>query len=168
MKTKTCCFIGHRKIEITDDLKQKLYDYIENLIVNEKVEIFLFGSISMFDDLCYDIVNKLKEKYPDIKRIYVRSSYEEIDDFYKKYLLESFEETCYPENCKGSGKLSYIKRNQAMIDRSDFCVFYYDKNYLPPQRKWAKRNLLPYQPKSGTALAYRYATQKKKFIKNFK
>ena len=82
-------------------------------------------------------------------------------------LSEGYEETIYPNGCKNSGKISYLKRNQAMIDQSDYCLFYYDKNYLPPKRKWAKRDLFAYQPQSGTALAYKYALQKKKIIYNF-
>ena len=167
MGIKICCFIGHRKIEESKELKQAIYDYVENLIVNENVKAFLFGSGSQFDDLCYEIVSRLKENYNDIKRVYVRSQYEFIDERSENYLLKYFEETKYPEKCKGAGKLSYIKRNQTMIDDSDFCLFYYDENYTPPQRKWAKRDLLAYQPKSGTALAYKYANQKNKKIYNF-
>ena len=74
MKIKTCCFIGHRTIETTLELRKLLYNHIENLIVSENVKVFLFGSRSQFNDLCYYIVSKLKEKYTDIKRVYVRMS----------------------------------------------------------------------------------------------
>ena len=164
---KICCFVGHRKIEITDELEKRVCDYIENLIVNENVKVFLFGSRSQFDDLCYDIVSNLKEKYSDIQRVYIRSQYEFVDESYEKYLLGFYEETTFPERCKGAGKISHVVRNQAMIDDSDFCLFYYDENYLPPKRKWSRRDLFAYQPKSGTALAYKYANQKKKIIYNF-
>ena len=164
---KRVCFIGHRKIVVTEDLKNNITEYIEYLINDKNVNIFLFGSNSQFDDLSYEIVSNLKEKYPDIKRVYVRNCYEFISDKYEKYLLDEYEETTYPEECKNSGKLSYVKRNQAMIDQSDFCVLYYDENYLPPKRKKANADLLDYQPKSGTAVAYNYALQKKKQIKNF-
>ena len=163
---KKCCFVGHRKIEITDELGKRVCDYIENLIVNENVKVFLFGSRSQFDDLCYDIVSNLKERYSDIKRVYIRSQYELIDESYEKYLLGFYEETYFPERCKGAGKISHVVRNQAMIDDSDICLFYYDENYTPPQRKWSRRDLFAYQPKSGTALAYKYARQKKKTIYN--
>ena len=164
---KKMCFIGHREIEITDDLKEPLNKYIEQTILQEDVKVFLFGSGSKFDELCYDIVTKLKEKYPYIKRVYVRSNFECISDDYKQYLLEFYEETMFPEECANSGKISYIKRNQAMINQSDYCVFYYNENYLPPKRKTTKKNLFAYQPRSGTALAYRYAKQKKKLTINF-
>lgn len=43
---KICSFFGHRKIEITAELKQKVSNEIENLIVNHNVTAFLFGSRS--------------------------------------------------------------------------------------------------------------------------
>lgn len=166
-KIKTVCFIGHRKIEVTDNLEQELTEYIEYLILNENVKVFLFGSRSEFDNLCYDVVSKLKEKYPDIKRVNVRCTYEYLPDMYMKFYLEDYEESIYPKECINSGKISYVRRNQAMVDDSDYCIFYYNENYLPPRRKYAKRCVTDYQPKSGTALAYHYAEQKKKIIKNF-
>ena len=83
VKLYTCCFFGHRKITETDELKSNLYSEIEKLIINEKVNTFLFGSKSQFDDLCHTIVTELKEKYPYIKRVYVRAEFPYIDDSYR-------------------------------------------------------------------------------------
>lgn len=161
-----CCFIGHRKINETEELKNGIYKIIENLIVSKNVNTFLFGSKSQFNSFCHDVVTKLKEKYPHIKRIYVRAVYEYIEDDYRECLLEHYEDTYYPPKITNSGRSSYVERNQEMIDKSDYCVFYYDANYLPPRRKYSKRNLTDYQPKSGTSLAYDFAQRKKKTIFN--
>ena len=64
MKERTCCFIGHRKIEETSELRAELYEIIERLIKDEKVDTFLFGSKSQFNELCRDIVTKIKENTP--------------------------------------------------------------------------------------------------------
>ena len=56
-----------------------------------------------------------------------------------------------------AGKASYVERNQDMINASDYCVFYYNENYQPPKRKYSKRDVSEYQPKSGTVLAFEYA-----------
>ncbi len=53
MEGSRVCFIGHRKIPMTDELKVNIQTAIENLIVNDKATYFLFGSRSQFDDLCY-------------------------------------------------------------------------------------------------------------------
>lgn len=157
----SCCFFGHRKIDETPELIEKLKKTVENLIKNKDVNTFLFGSKSQFDDLCYKTVTKPKEKYPQIKRVYVRAVYADIDDNYENYLLESYEETYYPKKIRGAGKAAYVERNQEMINKSSFCVVYYDENYAPPRRKNSKRDLTDYQPKSGTKIAYDYAVKKK-------
>lgn len=76
MKEKTCCFIGHRNINETEELKSKLCEIIEKLIVENSVDTFLFGSKSRFNSLCQETVTQIKEKYPHIKRVYVRAEYQ--------------------------------------------------------------------------------------------
>ena len=175
------CVIGHRNIEITEELQKEIYLYIEYLIKKENVGTFLLGSRSDFDSLCHGIITELKEKYPYIKRIKYtcrsesvvleseRAKWEEIYSSFKKrevHLLGVEEEFEYSTKYV-SGKASYVERNQAMIDDSDFCLFYYNENYNPPQRKISKRSTEFYQPKSGTAIAFKYAKRKNKIIKNF-
>ncbi len=165
-KEHCCCFFGHRKTAETEELRDKLYAIVENLIKDYEFDTFLFGSKSEFDDLCLNIVTDLKEKYPHIQRVYVRSAYADIDESYTDYLLEMYEDTYFPEKIRGSGKASYVERNREMIDKSKFCVVYYDENYLPPRRKNSRRDLTDYQPKSGTKLAYDYAVKKELTIIN--
>ena len=152
MKKTTCCFLGHREINETEELKQRLYCVIEDLILKEKVETFLFVSKSRFNSLCYETVSKIKEKYPDIKRIYVRAEFPNIDQSYQDYLLENYEETYYPAKVVGAGKASYVQRNYDMIEKSYFCVVYFCENDSPKNRK------------SGTKIALDYAVRKNKKI----
>ena len=161
---KTCCFFGHRKIAAVDGLRERLYKIIEDLIIFKNVDTFLFGSKSDFDDLCFAVVTKLKGKYPHIRRVYVRAEFQYINDDYKSYLLQSYDDTYYPERISGSGRAAYVERNKIMIDSSDICIVYYNKNYKPPKRKNSQRDIAPYQPKSGTCIAYEYAQKKKKSI----
>lgn len=155
MLENTCCFIGHREISVTDELKEKLRVVIECLIVDENIDTFLFGSKSQFDDLCYDIVTEIKKKYPHIKRIFVRAEYPYIDESYEAYLLESYEDTYFPKSVLDAGKARYVKRNCEMIDNSRFCIVYYKEDYSPKGRK------------SGTKIALAYAEKKKKTIIRF-
>lgn len=160
----TCCFFGHRKVRNAAIVKRRIYNEVENLIVNKNVGIFLLGSKSEFDDMCCEAVSFLKEKYPHIKRIYVRAEFPDIDDSYKNYILERYDDTYYPEHIKNAGKAIYVERNQEMINKSDYCVVYYDKNYAPPRR--SKQNLPSYQPQSGTKVAYDFAVKNNKKIIN--
>ena len=148
----TCCFFGHRTINETEELKVELHKTIEDLIVNENVNTFLFGSKSRFNDLCLEIVSWIKEKYPHIKRIYVRAEFPVISDNYKDYLLESYEDTYYPKKIIDSGRAAYVERNFEMINQSRFCVVYYDESYTPSKRK------------SGTKIALDYAIKHQKEI----
>lgn len=154
---KICCFFGHRKIAGTEELKERLYNIIEELIIYNNVSVFLFGIRSDFDKLCLTVVTDLKVKYPHIRRVYVRAEFQYIDDEYKAYLLQSYEDTYYPERISGSGRAAYVERNYIMIDRSDICVVYYNEDYQPSKRKNGRHDVSPYQPKSGTRIAYEYA-----------
>ena len=64
MEGKVCCFIGHRKIEKSIELKQRVEETIKDLIENKGMNIFLFGSRSEFDDLCHSIVTELQKNNP--------------------------------------------------------------------------------------------------------
>ncbi len=162
----TCCFFGHRKVPNAVEIKNKVYKEVENLIVNKGVCIFLFGSKSEFDDFCHEAVTELKEKYPHIKRVYVRSAFQHIPDWYEESLLKHYEDTYFPEHMENAGRASYVERNQEMINKSNFCVVYYDENYARPRRRTSKCDLTNYQPKSGTKVAYDFAVKKKKEIIN--
>lgn len=148
------CFIGHRNIEATEEVISTLKETIVNCI-NNGVTTFLFGSMSEFDSLAWKEVTKLKEKYQFIKRVYVRSNYQYVDRFYEEYLIELYEETYFPIKLKDAGKYSYVERNYEMIDKSDYCVFYYNENYANQLKR-----------QSGTEIAYKYAMQKHKKIIN--
>ncbi len=152
MKENTCCFIGNRTINETEELKIEITNIIEKLIVEYSVDTFLFGSKSRFNSLCLELVTKIKEKYPHIKRIYVRAEYPDISRDYENYLLENYEETYYPKRISDAGKAVYVERNCEMIDKSMFCVFYYDRQMAPATRK------------SGTKLALDYASKQEKHI----
>lgn len=152
---KKCAIIGHRKIVVTNDLKEKIKNVIINLITVEKVSIFIFGSKSMFDDLCYEIVTELKKDFPMIYREQIRAEYPVVSEEYYNYLKRFYENSYYYDKDFKTGKLSYIKRNEVMINKSDICLFYCNHNYSPKK-----------QTASGTILAFNYATLKNKQIIN--
>ena len=152
---KKCCIVGHRKIEESNELKAEIEKTIIELI-EKGFTIFLFGSRSEFNYFCYEIVSDLKRVYPNIKRVFVRAEYPIISNDYKEYLLDSYEDTYYYSEDISAGKLSYVKRNYAMIDISDYCLFYYNDTYK-----------LPNKTKSGTMLSYNYAVKKRKPLRNF-
>lgn len=159
-------FIGHRTIQNNDILSEKLKTTILELIDDKKVDTFLFGSRSAFDDLCLETVTEIKRIRPHIKRVYVRAAYPYIDNGYETYLLGFYDLTYIPDKIERAGKAAYVERNEYMIDRADVCIFYYDINYLPPIKPASGRRVFSYRSKSGTKIAYDYALKKRKQIIN--
>ena len=177
-----CSFFGHRNAELTKTEYNILYKYLETLVSDNKSITFLLGSRSNFNTICHNIVTELKVKYPHIKRISYTCRSEcsilESERLHWSKILSKQEnkeinilgvEEEYDHAKKYiSGRASYIIRNQAIIDASDICIFYYDDTYRPPLRKRSKNSISKYQPNSGTALSYKYALSKKKTIINIK
>ncbi len=157
------CFIGHRRIERSEKLILSLKETVK-MLISKGVKTFLFGSMSEFNDLSWEIVTELKERYPFIKRVYVRSAYQHVDKSYAKYLLEFYEETYFLPKLKNAGKYSYVERNYEMIENSTYCVFYYNENYIPALKQSTKQK--SNSRNSGTKIAYQYAMKKKKEIIN--
>ena len=152
------CFIGHRVIERTKELEFLLKETILALL-KKGVTTFLFGSMSEFNCLSWEVVTELKKEYPYIKRVYVRSAYQYLDKAYETYLLQFYEETYFPQRLEKAGRCVYVERNYEMIDRSSYCVFYYNENYVALSKRPA---LFSSKRNSGTKLAYTYAIKKKK------
>lgn len=153
---KICCFIGHRMFNVSK-FKEKLTELVERLIAKEGVSTFLFGSRSEFNYECFSIVKDLKEKYNHIKLVYVRAEMERLTDVDEVSILGQYDETYFSSYAINAGKYCYIRRNEEMIDKSDYCVFYYNPEYIK------KRNV---PTNSGTEIAYNYAKSMNKEIIN--
>ena len=173
------CFIGHRSLGDATQLKIKLTETV-SMLISDGVDTFLFGSRSEFDTLCWQVVTELKERYNNLKRICYKTPHETAftsKDERKHYELllskilkrdvhfTDYEEVIIPQKTQKANKNSYIMRNLEMINNSDICVFYYNKNYLPPKRKLSMKGVAK-QPQSGTGLVFSYATKQKKYIIN--
>ena len=146
MKDGTCSFFGHRNIEITDELKNKLFEIVKNLI-EKGYEYFYFGGFGMFDELCYNIVSKLKLKYSHIKRVYCLSNPRHLiskkrPEWMKK---EEYEEFVYLDLEFDWWYQRIYYRNCAIIDKSDLTIFYVE----------ARKD-------SGAYKAFKYSQKKRK------
>ena len=123
---KICSFFGHRKIENKEELYQTVSCLVEKLIAEKGYDVFLFGGFGEFDELCYNIVSCLKERYSAIKRVYC------VHD--EKYLLEhrrsaylsamDYEEFIYFPLSYDYWYTRIYYRNCEMIEKSDFVIFY--------------------------------------------
>lgn len=158
---KSCSFFGHRDTPQTEELKQKVKETVERLIVEEGVDTFLFGSRSKFDELCHIVVTELKEKYPHIQRTaylckheggcFVGEGKEEAQfikaHFGKEVYVREFEDIKRSDRVNSARRASYVERNQLMIDESDIAVVYLLENK---------------NKRSGVKIASEYAKKKRK------
>ena len=150
----TCSFFGHSKTEKNEKQKEKVRETVENLIAEENVFCFLFGSKSGFDRICLEVVNEMKEKYPHIKRIYVRAEYPEIGEGYWRYLSQFYDESYFPKKIRTSGRAVYVERNFEMIENSRFCVIHYDANLAPTTRKSGTESVWRKAEKEGREIIF--------------
>ena len=161
---KACSFFGHRDTSQTDDLKVKVREVVERLIIEEGVDTFLFGSRSKFDELCHVVVTELKENYPHIRRIAYLCRHESACLVCKgaeeqrclkeiagqDICIREFEEIKKSDRINSAGRASYLERNQWMIDDSKVVLFYIMSR--ESQRRFS----------SGSELALKYAYRRKK------
>lgn len=135
---KACSFFGHRDTPQTEELKQRVRETVERLIVEEGVDTFLFGSRSKFDELCHVVVTELKEKYPRIRRVAYLCRHESgclvgTGDGMRQAIkrvtgrdeyVREFEEIKKSNRVNSAGRAAYVERNQWMVDECDIVVIY--------------------------------------------
>ena len=156
---KACSFFGHRDTPQTEELKEKVREIVERLIIEEGVDTFLFGSRSKFDELCHMVVTEFKEKYPHIQRIAYLCKHEtaclieegmkmkqQIKELTGRELyVPEYEEIKKSDRVNSAGRACYVERNYWIIDESKYVVFYLDEKNQSRKRT------------SGTTIAYQYA-----------
>ncbi len=96
MEEKICSFFGHRNVDITD----RLYEVTVAQIM-EAVEygcrIFYFGGYGDFDELCHEIVTKIREETPELKirQIYCVSKERYLRKTERYFKREIYDEIIY-------------------------------------------------------------------------
>ena len=120
-KNKTCCFFGHR--EVTHNIREKLKATIEKLITEDNVTEYYVGHQGQFDNMVYSVLKELKANYPYIRYTVVLAYMP--DEHIKKVYGE---DTLFPDGLESvPKKFAISKRNDWMIQQSDFAVCYVHK-----------------------------------------
>ena len=150
MEDKICSFFGHSSINATIELKNKTYNEILNAI-DFGCNIFYFGGYGEFDFLCLNLLNEIiKEKNLSVKRVYCVSQERYLTKKCPYFNKKDYDSVIYLTPSFNGWYKSIYFRNIAMIDNSNYVIFYAEN-----------------KEKSGAYKAYRYALkQKNKIIKN--
>ena len=120
-KMKTCAFFGDWDVPYTVALRALIIEILEKEIKEKDIKRFIFGSRNKFQDLCLETVYILKKKYPKIKLCYLASQEIFIDATYREQL------SAFSRRKKGKGCASYLERAFELVEKSDICVFYMDR-----------------------------------------
>lgn len=129
MKQTICTFAGHREIYVNNTLKEKLKKEIINLIEHHGVSTFYNGGKGGFDWLCAECVKELKNDYPLIKSYLILAYMPKKKNQFDVNLYKKFDATLYPEIENTPPKFAIVKRNEWMIDKSDFLIAYVEHNW---------------------------------------
>lgn len=144
-ESKICSFFGHRRIEETEELRATTTAEIMKA-VDFGCRIFYFGGYGDFDELCYKIVTETAQKKPElgIKRIYCVSQERYLIKKCRYFDREDYDEIVYLSPSFDWWYTSIYYRNCAMIDDSDYVIFYAEE-----------------RRESGAYKTYKYAQKKK-------
>lgn len=147
---KVCSCFGHFEVEITEELKARTVMEIDRAIA-DGVRTFLFGGLSSFDDLVYDIVTAKKAQAPEynIKRIFCFPLERDLRKPPHWFRRKEYEDLCCPLKRKEWWYTSIFFRNVSMIDDSDLVLFYVEE-----------------RENSGAYKTYQYAVKSHKKIVN--
>ena len=154
---KICSFFGHRDVIITDELYATTAAEIAKA-VDFGCRIFYFGGFGDFDDLCYQIVTAIKENHPSlcIQRIYCVSQERYLRKNVRYFKRENYDKVIYLCPSFDGWYKSIYFRNCAMIDESDFVIFYAEER----QNSGAYNAFQYAKRKKGTLLVNLFPTQK--------
>ena len=97
---KICCFFGHRDIEISEELYAKTYAEILKS-VDLGCRVFYFGGFGDFDELCYQIVTKIKNEktHLQIQRVYCVTQERYLRKNSPHFHRENYDKIIYKDNC---------------------------------------------------------------------
>ena len=138
MNEKIVCFAGHRHEWHNINIEEKLETTIITLI-EKGYTTFYNGDHGFFDTLVFDILCKLKIKYPQIKIYKILTSYNPN----KISLHPNYTDSILPDLTNIYYKQKIIKRNEWIIDNSNILVCHIINSY-----------------KSGAYLMLKYAISK--------
>lgn len=146
---KSCCFTGHRHIQTKKEISVSLENEIKNLINNGITDFYAGGALG-WDTICVLKILELRKIYSHIRLIMILpcspaeqcGKWNETDKAIYYDIINSADniELISDHYYEGCMKL----RNQALIDRSDICLCYFNQNRL----------------KSGTGQTVRMAIKK--------
>lgn len=132
---KSACFTGHRSISADiNELSEKLYDVLENLITEQNVTAYYCGGAYGWDSVSALTVLRLREQYPKIKLYLILpcSNAEQTDGWTEEqiaefqHILDRADSVEYVSEHKT--RTCMKQRNARLVELADFCICYWNVN----------------------------------------
>lgn len=108
-------FCGHRDVSDPETVSAWLDEVIEKL-VREGADCFYLGGYGQFDALAATVVQKQKERYPQIRSVLVLPYLNWERD------VSAYDETIYPPLENVPKRYAISRRNEYMVCRSDVVI----------------------------------------------
>ena len=151
MFKKKVCFIGHRHIYNYKEIREKLYNIVEEEIKNG-CKFFTMGTHGEFDEMALSVCRELRKVYANIEIEVVITSFKTIEPIIdhdpifgdEKYIPYSDVKTTMYDIEEEHYKRKIVVSNQQMIDNCNTLICYVN----------------PIKTYGGAILAYKYAKKK--------
>ena len=149
MNNYTVSFFGHRRIENTLEIENRLEQFIRTLLREREYVEFLVGRDGEFDQLVSSAIRRCKREYrsDNSSHIWVLpyltaefwDNEESFRDYYDEIEICEAAAGCHYKN-------AHQTRNRAMVDRSDLVVFciQHESGGAWQTIKYAKKQGKPY------------------------
>lgn len=140
-----CSLFGHSEFWSNADLECRIKSEIIDCVENRNLTEFLLGGYGGYDISCAKYIRELKTIYPQIKSYLVLAYLDKkFDEYDKEYIKKTFDDIIYPPIENVPKRFAILKRNEWMIDNSDYVIFYVNHSW------------------GGASKMLEYATRKKK------
>lgn len=127
---KLCTFAGHANIYGDEEaIRLKLKNEIIKLIEKENATTFYSGGKGDFDWLCAGTLKELKKDYPNIKSYLMLAYMPKEKSKYGECIAQIFDDTVYPDIENVPLRFAIVKRNECMVDKSDFLIAYVNHSW---------------------------------------
>ena len=147
---KIISFFGHRDYIGDERIESLIKSDIINKIKTEGFDNFYLGGNGNFDGSCARIVSEIKKDYPYIiSSLVLAYPNPKWKDWQKEYILRTYDCHFQPDFPITPSRFAIIKRNEWIIENSDYIIFYVNHSW------------------GGAYRAFEYAKRKKKIFINY-
>ena len=122
----TVAFCGHSNYIGNKEDEKRIIDFLEYRLKQKSCDFFL-GGYGGFDNFCYTISKRYREKYKDSKLIFVTPYIDE--GYLRKRSGNSFDEIIYPQIENVPPRYAITHRNRWIVEKSDIIIAYGNHNY---------------------------------------